>query len=156
MLELIDATLKELHPEIPYSYEASCLVWGTGAHEGMGFTKRKQMGGGPALSYYQIEPSTFLDNVNSYLAYRPKLADKIKAVCGITDFQSPDLLTNDKLGICMCRVKYLRAPKAIPKTRQGLAAYWKEYYNTEEGKGTEEEFLENYKRYSVNEKGAPI
>ena len=154
MFKLIDDTLKELDPEIHYSRDASYLVWGTGAHESMGFTKRRQMGGGPAMGLFQMEPATFWDNVNNYLVYRPRIADKIKQICGIDDFHVKDLLTNDKLAICMCRIKYLRAPDSLPDTLSGMAAYWKTHYNTREGKGTEEEFTENYIRYSINEREA--
>lgn len=154
MFKLIDDTLKALDPEIHYSRDASYLVWGTGAHEGLGFTKRRQMGGGPALGVFQMEPATFQDIITNYLSYRPRIADKVKKVCGINDFHVNALLTNDKLAICMCRIKYLRAPGLLPDTLSGMASYWKRYYNTSEGKGTEEEFIENYIRYSINEKEA--
>jgi len=49
----------------------------------------------------------------------------------------------------MCRVHYLRRAEPLPKADDvhGMAAYWKRYYNTVHGKGTQQEFVENYERY---------
>ena len=56
---------------------------------------------------------------------------------------------NDYLGAMFAREHYRRIPSPIPFTIEGQAAYWKKYYNTEAGKGTEEEYLKNWKRYCI-------
>ena len=148
MKELIEDTLNKLSPEIPFSEDAVNLVWGTGAHESAGFKYRKQLGGGPALSYFQIEPNTFNDIVSNFLKYKPKLVAKIKSICDVSELNSNDLYLNDRLAICMCRVHYFRCKEPIPNSIEGYAALWKLRYNTIHGKGTEQEFIDNYNRYS--------
>ena len=44
----------------------------TACHESGGFRYDRQVGGGPALSYYQIEPDTLFDLYKNYLGYRPE------------------------------------------------------------------------------------
>ena len=49
----------------------------------------------------------------------------------------------------MARVHYLRRPEALPPAGdvEALGQYWKNFYNTFLGKGTVEEFVENYHRH---------
>jgi len=151
MFKLVQDTLKELSPEIEYSLDAAHLVWGTGAHESMGWQYRRQMGNGPAKGFWQMEPFTFYDLGENFLAYKPKLAAKVKQVAGVKEFIAEDLINNDKLAICMCRVKYFQVKEALPTDLAGWAGYWKTYYNTRLGKGTEEGFIRDYKEYSKRE-----
>lgn len=44
-------------------------------------------------------------------------------------------------GAIFCRLFYLLRPGAIPSTLEGRAAYWKKYYNTKLGKGTEAHYI---------------
>jgi hypothetical protein len=75
------------------------------------------------------------------------LTAKIKKVAGIENFIAEDLVRNDKLAICMCRVKYFQVKEGLPSDLEGWARYWKKYYNTPLGKGTEEDFIRDYKEY---------
>ena len=43
----------------------------------------------------------------------------------------------------MCRVHYRRVKEPIPNTVIGQAQYWKRYYNTPLGKGTEENYIQH-------------
>lgn len=147
MRKLVEDTLKALDPEIPFSEDAVNHVWGTGAHESAGWKYRKQMGNGPALGYFQVEPATFNDICNNFLKYKPKITAKIKLICQVSALNSSDLYLNDRLAICMCRVQYFRFKEPIPNTIEGYAKLWKLRYNTPLGKGTEKEFIENYHRY---------
>jgi hypothetical protein len=47
----------------------------------------------------------------------------------------------------MCRIHYFRKPGTIPSSVEGKAHYWKQHYNTVEGKGKPEEFVANYHRF---------
>ena len=47
----------------------------------------------------------------------------------------------------MARMHYARVREKIPSDLTGWAGYWKRFYNTPQGKGTEEEFMYNYKQY---------
>lgn len=93
-----------------------------------------------------MEPATFDDIVKNYLRYKPELAARIERVARISRFKAEDLENNDLLATCMARVHYLRVREAIPSDLEGWARYWKRYYNTPLGKGTEEEFIANYKK----------
>ncbi len=48
----------------------------------------------------------------------------------------------------MCRIHYLRVKEPLPDIHPvTMGSYWKKYYNTELGKGTVEEFVENWNKY---------
>lgn len=140
---LITSVLKELNL---HSDNAVNLLMGTAAQESHLGRYRKQLGGGPALGIFQMEPATFDDIVKNYLRYKPELAARIERVARISRFKAEDIENNDLLAICMARVHYLRVREAIPSDLEGWARYWKRYYNTPLGKGTEEDFIANYKR----------
>lgn len=151
MRQLVEDTLRLMEPEVKYSQNAAELCLGTIAQESAYGKYRKQIGGGPGLGIVQMEPTTFNDCVDNYLQYRPKLANKIKQVSGVKYFNASDVENNDKLAICMMRVKYMRDSKPIPNDLNGLAAYWKRVYNSIHGAGKESEFIHNYK-FFVEEK----
>lgn len=142
--ELIDETLKDINL---HSEDATNLLLGTCAHEsGLG-KYIKQLGSGPALGIFQMEPNTFKDHISNYLKYKPGLVSSIKKACNI-DYLTPDLLRyNLKFAICMSRIHYLRVKHPLPTELTGYAEYWKKYYNSVLGAGTEEEFIRNYKRH---------
>ena len=140
---LITSVLKELGL---HSDNAVNLLMGTAAQESHLGKYRKQIGGGPALGIFQMEPATFNDIVRNYLRYKPELAVKIERGARVCRFHAEDIETNDLLAICMARVHYLRVSEAIPSDVEGMARYWKKYYNTPLGKGTVEEFISNYKK----------
>lgn len=140
--ELIVSVLKDIDL---HSDDAVNLLMGTAAQESHLGKYRKQIGGGPAIGIFQMEPATFNDIVNNYLRYKPNLALKIKRVARVSSFKAGDIESNDLLAICMARVHYLRVKEVIPSDLDGWARYWKRYFNTPIGKGTEEEFIANYK-----------
>jgi len=144
MRKLVEDTLKSINK---YSPDAVNLILGTIAQESAFGKYRKQLGSGIALGICQIEPETFNDCIENYLNFRHELKRKILETCDISDFNSSDLYLNDRLSICIARVKYMRNSEPIPNTLEGYAKYWKKYYNTELGKGKVEEFIENYKLY---------
>ena len=49
----------------------------------------------------------------------------------------------------VCRVLYFRAPDPLPDAGDldGLAKYWKRFFNTRDGAGTVAEFVSDYRRY---------
>ena len=128
-----------------YSEAAENLLMGTAAQEsGLGEYIR-QLGNGPALGIFQMEPATFKDIVQNCLQY--KLAKLVMSVSGVNALRSEYLAYNLALSICMCRIHYLRVSEKMPDNLTGWAKYWKEYYNTRLGKGIEEEFIRNFKKY---------
>ena len=145
MRKLVEQTLQEFGY---YSPDSCNLVLGTIAQES-GYGKYRKQIGGPALGICQMEPNTFNDIVANYLRYHLDIVEQIKQVCGVGVLSAQDLVTNDKLAICMCRVHYLRQKGAIPTTVEGYAQYWKQHYNTPLGAGTTMQFIRNYNRYVI-------
>lgn len=129
-----------------YRPEAAELILGTIAQESHNGEYIRQLNGGPALGICQMEPATFRDIVDCYLKYKPELARSIMSVSGANALRSEYLEYNLALSVAMCRVHYLRIKEAIPAELAGWAHYWKLYYNSPAGKGTEEEFIANFKR----------
>lgn len=64
-----------------------------------------------------------------------------------------NLIGNLYYTTAMTRIYYLQFTEPLPKAGdiQGMAAYWKKYYNTEKGKGTMIQFIENYKRLVLSD-----
>lgn len=109
-----------------------------------------QMGGGPALGIYQMEPDTYYDIWDNFLKYRVNIAQKIinsSGGEGVPKFEQ--LRYNTILATQMARIHYLRVKEKIPDGQdlEGLARYWKLYYNTKNGKGKEEDFIKKYLNY---------
>lgn len=143
--ELISETLDEIDK---YSEDAVNLLMGTAAQESNFGKYIRQLGNGPALGIFQMEPATYDDIVNTYLRYKPDLLNDIEDSCQCNiENNSEALVWNTKLAICMSRIHYFRVKESLPNNISGYAKYWKTYYNTYKGKGTEEEFIRNYKKY---------
>ncbi len=111
---------------------------------------RKQIGG-PALSYFQIEPKTHGDIWDNFLKDRPQLYRKITQLMSQpTANKIKELENNDKYATAIARIHYLRIPAPLPQFNDipKMAAYWKKYYNTAIGKGREVDFINNWKKFN--------
>lgn len=147
---IVEPTLAEIADAARLPHFASTaaidLVMGTAAAESE-FTAIHQVGGGPALGYWQIEPATAEDVWVNYLQHRPGL---LKAIGPIMTLGLPhrQLAASLAYGAVMCRLIYLRCPRPLPREGDvpGYAAYWKAHYNTPLGAGTEQKFRETWSR----------
>lgn len=128
----------ELHSEA-----AEDLLMGTAAQESH-LKYIKQLGSGPALGLFQMEPDTLHDIWENYLDYRPGLVQKIEDTTGIGIEDQDALVYNLRYAAAMCRVHYLRVSAPLPSSLAEQAAYWKQHYNTVLGAGTVEEYIDNY------------
>lgn len=129
-----------------WSQAAENLLLGTMAQEShMGHYIHQVKG--PALGIYQIEPETHDDVWEHYLDYRESMADKVSELSYLTTSKS--LVSNLSYATAIARIIYLRVsePLPLPQDLVGMARYWKKYYNTPLGKGTEREFVRNYLKY---------
>lgn len=128
---------------------AEKLLIMTAAHESMGFRYRRQVGG-PALSFFQIEPATLDDLYHSYLAYRPDRHELVQAFMP-TGMNRLEALEHDDRYACACaRMIYARVAEALPDAGddRALAAYAKRYWNTPAGKATVEKYLADFRAHS--------
>lgn len=60
----------------------------------------------------------------------------------LDEVELAELADDVLLAAICCRLKYLRIPAAIPDSYLNRAVYWKQWYNTEAGKGTIEHYLD--------------
>jgi len=142
--ELVDAMIAPL-PN--YSTHASNLILGTIAQESnFGYFIKRYNGGG-ALGITQMERPTFTGICNHFWSNKPALMTEIQDRTGIDYFKFEYLEFNLALSISMTRLDYLMVKDPIPETIGGYAMYWKRYYNTYKGKGTIEQFINNYHKY---------
>jgi hypothetical protein len=83
---------------------------------------------------------------------RPKHIKKINETFGfdIRKVKWRELELSPLLCFIATRLHYKLIPEAIPTTIRGRAKYWKKYYNTEAGRGTEEEYIYNASKIYIN------
>ena len=136
---LIIRVLTAVDPALA-SNAATNLLLGTAAQESEFGTYRRQLGGGPALGVFQMEPNTF-----NWL--RDKYSHKYPAV--LHGRTAEELEWDLFLSILTARLRYRVVPQALPSADsvQDLALYWKKHYNTPAGAGTIEQFEQSYARY---------
>lgn len=91
------------------------------------------------MSVFQIEEATFLDLRERMHPILPE----------IRTWSFLRLEWDLRAAILAARLKYRSIPKPLPEPDNllELAAYWKRWYNTEQGAGTIQQFIRNYKHY---------
>jgi hypothetical protein len=129
-----------------WSVVAEDLVMGTAAQESR-FQYLEQLRG-PAIGLFQMEPATFQHLWKNVIPRYPRI---MRGLQGMT-VNSPaptEMAWNLRFAAAMCRVHYYAKPDPLPLTSdpRELGLYWKRHYNTFLGKGTVDEFVDNYKRY---------
>lgn len=129
------------------------LVLGTAAQES-DLSYIHQLGHGPAVGLWQVEPFTYRDLTNRVLASRPALKRAVLWLAarrgnehGLPPVE--ELHWNLALACAICRVKYLSIGAPLPPANDvgALARYWKRWYNTELGAGQPEEFCDAWARH---------
>lgn len=126
------------------------LMLGTAIAES-GLSALEQMGGGPALSMFQIEPSTFEDIYYRYLQKTGKetLQIAIKEL-QVSAFGPLAQLAGNRFFACgIARLKYWPVPEPLPNLDdiEGMGDYYKKWYNTTEGAGDAARWADLYRRY---------
>ena len=136
------------------SKSAQNLLLGTAAVEsGMGHYLRQLKG--PARGPYQPEEATgYQDLWVNYILHRPKLITHLEKRFGPhnrADYIK--VIGNFYYATWICRLDYFREQEALPASEdvEGLAYYWKKYYNSKEGKGTVEHFIIKYEKFKIGE-----
>jgi len=143
--------LNELgHPYV--SADAISLVIRTCVYES-DLYHLKQVGGGPARGFPQVELSTAKDILGRYLGLERKveLRQRVHVILRFDPVPLADddyqidlqLQGNMILGIVLCRLKYGMIPEPLPSRddRMAQGRYYKEHYNTSGGKGASEGFV---------------
>lgn len=144
-------------PDAEYQHSAACLLFGTAAHESNEFDARRQYGFSKdsesgAFSLWQME-RTAVENSLIAIKKNKSLEDRVAAMTKwdglvttpfvLKAIQQPE---GDLFACILARLYYLRCPGNIPNTIYGQSAYWKRWWNTYLGAGTEHQYLSHWER----------
>lgn len=131
-----------------WSPQAERLVLGTACQESQCGRWLRQIGTGPALGIYQMEPATHNDIWENFLKYKGGLKGKLLSYTPERrQMDANEMIGNLFYATAMCRVHYLRVPDKIPEELPSQAAYWKIHYNTEQGAGKPSEYILAWYRF---------
>lgn len=110
------------------------------AHESLGGKYRRQIGGGPALGVYQMEPATH-DSIwnHSDTIHGKALKLGIKRDLSKLEF-------DDRYATFVARCYLAMDKNPLPKTPEAMAEYCKSYWNRT-GKATPQKYLDDYNRW---------
>jgi hypothetical protein len=129
---------------------AEMILLTTCAQESKGGTYLHQDPKGPALSIYQIEPKTYQDTIH-YILQRQTLRQHIIESCNFATFppSNTEIISNLKYATIIARVHYYQFAASLPAANdiEGMWHYYKQYWNTEGGKATRDEFMANCKAF---------
>ena len=137
-----------------YSHDMYYLLLGTAATES-DFGKITKQVNGPALGIFQIEPATHQDIWKNYLAYKPKLTERVLRTKWKWIPWQTQLRYNVKYQTVMAAVHYQRALERLNyrlpshKKPWSLAWFYKLTFNSYKGKGTTIRFYQKYKEYVI-------
>lgn len=133
-----------------WSPSAEMLLLGTALAESDNLCYLHQLGKGPALGLYQMEPRTHDDIWDNFLSFRKGLRRDVLGLMAPIPEAHQQLMTNLAYATAMARVHYLRKqePLPAPEDLRELAHYWKTHYNTHLGKGNANTFV-RYLREAV-------
>ena len=100
-------------------------------------TYLRQIGGGPALGLWQMEPATHDDCWANFLRFpaQSRLATKLQGMLAPDLPRSAQMITNLRYACAMARIRFYRVRDALPAATDaaGLSAYHKAHYNTTQG-----------------------
>ena len=111
-------------------------VLGIGLKES-GYIHLRQIGTGPALGFWQMEPNTHDDMWRNFIAYRPGLKAALMSILNGIAPHAWRLIDNPIYAAAMCRLHLFRQSAPLPAANDavGWAADWKNHYNTAAGAG---------------------
>lgn len=145
VVALNGASLSELHSlafeavkafegVLPSGDEVVDQMFFTAVVESGGGQWDKQIGGGPAVSFWQIEPVTAEDIWYRYLSSRKSLKERVEEFSGVSTVEKGQmrevLLENPKFAACIARLVYGMDKGSVPRGKgwEGHAEYWKRAY----------------------------
>ena len=134
------------------SLTARRLLLGTALAES-GLMHLKQLGGGPALGFYQMEPATYRDIFINYITRKKYLQDivgELGPMPSWTQLHNGEnfMITDFNFATIMARIHYWRVSEPLPEDESPieLATYYKKYYNTSKGKADIEKSIPHFEK----------
>jgi len=133
---IIKPTLDQLNLDQP---GASFLLLGTALVES-NLQRVRQVGGGPALGVFQMEPATHDDIWENWLPRRAELARDLLRLSADWPPGATQMVANLQYATAMARCLYRRRPEPLPGPLDipAMALYWKRYWNTFQPEQTHE------------------
>jgi hypothetical protein len=150
-LDIIRPVLEGLQLYTPVAEE---LLIATMAHESKGGAFLKQTNGS-ALGVYQMEPKTHDDIWLRFMPNHSEITHRLMTTCVMSTKPSANMMIfNLYYATAMARIFYLDCKAALPATTDidVLWLYYKQWWNTNGGKATYEEFLSDYCSFTGKEK----
>ena len=138
--EFIQESLRVV--KLPVSEGALVLLQMIAAHESGGLMYVRQFGG-PALGLWQMEPVGYRE-VQRYVQLRDEKFHRLIHKHIKRDFE---WLAFDQVWACQCaRIFLMAEPQGLPEKDdiEGMGAYAKRYWNTEQGAACVEDYVEAY------------
>lgn len=142
------------------SAAARVLLLGTALVESGCGRYIKQFPRGPALGIYQMEAETHDDIYENWLNHRP---DYLHLVL---KFRSPsatfsaahEMMGNLYYATAIARINYLRIRERLPDAddAEGMARYWKAYWNTEWGAGRAQRAVVHFEHAALVNRSADL
>ena len=131
-----------------YSLAAEQLVLATAVHES-GLRHLRQIGSGPALGFFQMEPQTHHDIWANFLRHRLRISGRVKSLRASAPEPVDQLATNHAYACAMCRIQYYRRPEPLPppNAAEAIGRYWKRFYNSGAGAGTVPGFILSFNEH---------
>ncbi len=138
-----------LTPDTHNPTPASSLLLATAWHESKLIHLKQSQG--PALGIFQIEPKTHQDLWQNFLNYHPRLKQRVKGLLPAHyrgSFKDGALTSCLNYATAMARLIYFRVKAPLPDAHNipKQSTYWKTYYNTTLGCGTQEQFVAHTQR----------
>lgn len=97
-------------------------------------TYLRQIGGGPALGLWQMEPATHDDCWANFLRFpaQSRLATKLEAMLAPDLPRQQQLITNLRYACAMARIRFYRVRERLPAADDaaGMSQYHKRWYNS--------------------------
>ncbi len=115
------------------------------AETGLGRIKDTTDSAGMGITQFDKIP--FSDVRDRSIRLRPKILKDLGVDISLVDWD--DLRYNLFLSLLFARLLYWLKGDPIPATIEERAKYWKLHYNTKDGKGTVEHYLEMNRMYGV-------
>ena len=115
------------------------------AETGLGQIEDKTVGAGMGLTQFDDKP--FQDIRDRSIKLRPKILKELHIDISLVEWD--DLRYNQFLALLFTRLHYWLKGDPIPARIEERAKYWKLHYNTVQGKGTSEHYLEMNRKYGA-------
>jgi len=135
------------------SKAAENLLLGTAIKESGNFRHITQIGG-PALSFFQIEPETFDDVYHRYLGIqRPDILGAVNDFAVRAMSNKAQLSGNPHFSCAIARIKFWMVPQPLPDSKDidGLGCYWDKHYNCNPDHGTGPEWALMFRKFAKGE-----